>query len=113
MLISQRMLIRNRARPGGVQEENIFFGLYAPLGGHPSHANFSTHANSDPATPGTHRMLRERMTIFKKNFFFANLKKYDMPAIMPQMVASIGSKKKSMPQGLKFMPRLVVLPTEA
>ena len=24
MLISQRMLIKNRARPGGVQEENIF-----------------------------------------------------------------------------------------
>ena len=39
-----RMLIRNRARPGGVQEENIFFCLYAPLGGHPSHAYFSTHA---------------------------------------------------------------------
>ena len=39
-----RMLNRNRARPGGVQEENIFFGLYVPLGGHPSHAYFSTHA---------------------------------------------------------------------
>ena len=76
MLISQRMLIRNRARPGGVQEENIFSAfMLRSEGTHRmlisqrmlnriqlTHANSDpdphpTHANSDPdtATAGTQR----------------------------------------------------------
>ena len=59
-----------------------FFGLYAPLGGHPSHAYFPTHANSNPATAGTQRTEpathdnKKKVQVIYKDLTNENLTKF-------------------------------------